>query len=138
MSSISTPLRREILWSWRVRTKSNTDEKMSMNRSIIWKLCGVMVPKIATGNPMTMQMLKILLPIMLPTIRSVSLRRAATMVVTSSGKDVPNAIIVRATTLSEMPIVVAIEEALLTMSWLPMTSPTSPKMVIRNDLPSLY
>ena len=65
---------------------------------------------------MTMQILKILLPMMLPTIRSVSLRRAATIVVTSSGKDVPNAMMVRATTLSEMPIVVAIEEALLTMS----------------------
>ncbi len=44
-----------------------------MNRSIVWKLSGVMVPKIATGSPMTIQILKILLPIISPTIRSVSL-----------------------------------------------------------------
>ena len=87
-----------------------------MNKSTIWKLPGVMVPNMATGNPMTIQILKILLPIILPTIRSVSLRRAATMVVTSSGKDVPRAMMVRAMTRSDMPIMEAKEDALFTTS----------------------
>ncbi len=109
-----------------------------MNRSIIWKLSGVMVPKMATGRPMTMQILKMLLPIISPTMRSVSLRRAATMVVTSSGSEVPSAITVREIIRSEMPIDEAMNEALFTTAWLPAMRQARPMMVIRNDLPSLY
>ena len=58
--------------------------------------------------------------------------------VTNSGSDVPNAMMVRAITRSETPIVAAINEALLTTNWLPTTSPIKPMIVIRNDLPSLY
>ena len=92
----------------------------------------------ATGSPMTIQILKILLPIMSPTIRSVSLWRAATMVVTSSGRDVPRAMTVSAIMRSEMPMAEAIKEAPLTTSWLPSMRLASPTMVIRKDLPSLY
>ena len=96
------------------------------------------MPKMATGSPMTMHILKILLPIILPTMRSVSLRRAATIVVTSSGSDVPMAITVSAIIRSETPMAEAMKEALFTTSWLPSTRPASPTIVIREDLPSLY
>ena len=81
-----------------------TVETINIMMSTIWKLLGVMVPKMATGSPITIQILKILLPIILPTMRSVSLRRAATMVVTSSGSEVPSAMTVSAIIRSEIPI----------------------------------
>lgn len=108
-----------------------------MTRSIVWKLSGVMVPKIATGRPMTIHILNILLPMMLPTMRSVSLRLAAVIVVTSSGKDVPSAMIVREMTRSEMPMAEAMLEALLTTSWLPAMSPAKPMRVRNIDFPIL-
>ncbi len=112
-------------------------EKINITRSIVWKLSGVMLPKIATGSPMTIQMLKMLLPMILPTIRSVSLRLAAVIVVISSGREVPKATIVRAITRSEIPIAEARKEALLTMSWLPAIRPTRPMIVRRIALLSL-
>ena len=96
-----------------------------------------MLPKRATGNPITIQMLKMLLPIILPTMRSVSLRFAAVMVVISSGREVPKATMVRAMIRSEIPIVEARKEALLTMSWLPAIRPTRPIMVMKKALLSL-
>ena len=111
---------------------------ISMARSITWKLSGVMVPKIATGSPITMQILNMLLPMILPTIKSVSLRLAATMVVISSGREVPKATMVRAMMRSVIPIDEAMLEALLTTSWLPAIKPARPIILSRNDLPSLY
>ena len=128
----------EILWSFLVSRNNNTVENISINKSIIWKLSGVMVPNIATGIPITIQILNILLPIIFPTIRSVSLWRAATMVVTNSGRDVPSAITVSAITLSDTPIVEARKDALFTTNWLPKTNPANPIIARRNDLPSLY
>ena len=97
-----------------------------------------MVPKIATGKPITIQILKMLLPMISPTMRSVSLRRAATIVVTSSGKEVPSAMTVSEMIRSDTPMAEAINSALFTTSWLPATRLASPIMVIRKDLPSLY
>ncbi len=87
-----------------------------MTISSISKLSGVMVPKIATGIPSTIQILKILLPMILPTRSSFSPRLAAVIVVTSSGSEVPKATTVRAIMRSEMPMVEAIVEAELTTS----------------------
>ena len=115
-----------------------TEEPIIMIISINSKLPGVMVPKIATGRPRTIQILKILLPIMLPTRSSFSWRLAAVMVVTSSGREVPNATIVRAIMRSETPIIVARVEAELTTSWLPATMPARPKRTRRKEGPSLY
>ena len=92
----------------------------------------------ATGRPSTMQILKISLPMILPTKSSFSPRLAAVMVVTSSGREVPKATTVRAMMRSEMPILLAMVDAELTTSWLPATTPTSPIATKRNDLPSLY
>ena len=114
------------------------DEPIIIMMSKSSKLPGVMVPKMATGRPRTIQMLKILLPIMLPTRSSLSWRLAAVMVVTSSGKEVPKATTVRAITRSEIPIAEAIVEAELTTSWLPATTPASPRSTKTNDKPSLY
>ena len=86
-------------------------EPMSITISMTSKCSGEIEPKIATGTPKTIQILKILLPTMLPTSKSCSPRRAAVMVVTSSGKEVPRATTVRAIMRSETPIVVAIKEA---------------------------
>ena len=60
------------------------------------------------------------------------------MVVTNSGKDVPRAMTVSEIMRSDTPMLDAINEALLTTNWLPMTRPTRPIIVIRKDLPSLY
>lgn len=67
-----------------------------------------MPPYITTGIPRTTQMLNILLPMILPTNKSCSPFFADTIVVTNSGKEVPNAIIVKEITLSLIPNVVAI------------------------------
>ena len=136
--SMRKPSRREMSLSRKVKRTRRTAERTSMTRSMTWKLSGVMVPKITTGIPMTMQILKILLPMMLPTMRSVSLRRAATMVVTSSGREVPRAMTVRAMMRSEIPMALAILVALFTTSWLPATRPMRPTSARRKDFPSLY
>ena len=106
--------------------------------SMASKLSGVMVPKIAPGTPRTMQILKMLLPIILPTRSSFSPFLAAVMVVKSSGSEVPNATTVRAMMRSEIPIVEAMVEAEFTTSWLPAMTPISPRKTKRKDLPSLY
>ena len=76
------------------------EEKTKAKISTIWKLPGVIPPKIATGIPNTIHMLKILLPIILPISKSVSPFLEEIIVVTSSGSDVPKAIIVKAIILS--------------------------------------
>ena len=129
---------RVILWSRRARKQSKTEEITSMVRSITSKLLGVMPPAKATGKARTMQMLKILLPTILPTSKSLSPFLAAMTVVTSSGKEVPRAIIVSEMMRSEIPIVVAMVEAEFTTSWLPPTTPTKPKITKKKDLPILY
>ena len=111
---------------------------MSMMRSMVWKLLGVILPAKRTGRARTMQILKMLLPTMLPTRRSDSPFLAAEMVVTSSGREVPRAMTVREMMRSEMPMVVAIVLAELTTSSLPPTTPTRPRMTKKKDLPSLY
>ena len=109
-----------------------------MVRSITSKLFGVILPAKVTGKAKTMQMLKILLPTILPTRRSLSPFLAAMIVVTSSGKEVPRAIIVRDMMRSEIPTTVAMVEAELTTSWLPATTPARPRITKMKDLPSLY
>ncbi len=113
-------------------------EATIMKTSSISKLSGLMPPKIATGRPSTIQMLKMLLPIMLPTRSSFSWRRAAVMEVTSSGREVPKATTVRAMMRSEMPMTVAIFEAEPTTSWLPPTTLASPSKTNKKDLPSFH
>ena len=111
---------------------------MSMTRSITSKLFGVMPPEINTGMANTTQILKILLPTMLPTSKSDSPFLAAVIVVTSSGNEVPMATIVSEIMRSEIPMVAAIVEAESTTSWLPATTPISPTSTRIMDLPSLY
>ena len=116
MVSIRTPSVREILWLRRARKQSKTEETISIARSITSKLLGVMPPVKITGRAKTMQMLKMLLPTILPTSKSLSFFLAAITVVTSSGRDVPSAMIVREMMRSEMPIEVAMAEAEFTTS----------------------
>ncbi len=113
-------------------------EATIMTTSSISKLSGLMPPKMATGRPRTIQILKILLPIMLPTRSSFSPRLAAVMEVTNSGKEVPKATTVKAMMRSEIPMVLAIVEAEFTTSWLPPTTPIRPNRTKRNDLPSFH
>ena len=138
MKSISIPSRRVILWLRRAKKQSKTEEITNMARSITSKLFGVMPPAKTTGKARTIQMLKILLPTMLPTSKSLSPFLAAMMVVMSSGKEVPRAIIVSEMMRSEIPMTSAIVEAEFTTSWLPPTTPIKPKITKRNDLPILY
>ena len=114
------------------------EEKISIIRSMIWKLFGVILPAMATGSARTIQILKILLPTIFPTRRSDSPFLAAETVVTSSGRDVPNAIIVSEMMRSDTPIAVAMVLAELTTNSLPPTTPTKPRRTRKNDLPSLY
>ena len=113
-------------------------EATIMMTSTISKLSGLMPPKMATGRPSTIQILKMLLPMMLPTMSSFSCLLAAVMVVTSSGSEVPKATTVKAMMRSEMPITVAILEAELTTSWLPPTTPARPRTTKTKDLPSFH
>ncbi len=76
--------------------EDNTKTKIST----IWKLPGVIPPKIATGIPNTIQILKILLPMILPTSKSCSPFLEETIVVINSGSDVPKAMIVNEIILS--------------------------------------
>ena len=85
-----------------------------------------------------MQILKMLLPTILPTRRSDSFFLAAVMVVTSSGSEVPMAMTVREIIRSEIPMAEAMNVAEFTTSSLPPTTPTRPRTTKRKDLPSLY
>ena len=111
MVSIRNPSVRVITWPRRAKRQSNTEDIISMTRSIVSKLFGVIPPAKATGKANTTQMLKILLPTILPTSKSLSFFLAAITVVTSSGSDVPSAIMVREIMRSEIPTVVAMVEA---------------------------
>ena len=71
--------------------------------------------------------MKILLPIIFPNNKSCSPFFEETIVVTSSGKEVPKAIMVKDINLSLHPRNLAILEALLTTRLLPTTIPASPK-----------
>ena len=77
-----------------------SEDNTKVKISTIWKLPGVIPPKIATGIPNTIQILKMLLPIILPTSKSCSPFLEETIVVINSGRDVPKAIIVKAMILS--------------------------------------
>ncbi len=66
--------------------------------SIILKALEVKPPKISVGNPSTMQILKMLVPIILPIARLCSPFLDALTVITSSGKEVPITTIVIAMT----------------------------------------
>ena len=134
---MSAPSRREILWPLLEARRRITVAPTSMMRSMTSKLSGVTVPKSATGRPRTIQMLKMLLPIILPTRSSFSPRLAALTVVMSSGREVPKATIVRAIMRSEMPIDEAMVEAELTTSSEPPTTPARPTRMRRSEMPSL-
>ncbi len=97
-----------------------------------------MPPANTTGRARTIQILKILLPTILPTNKSDSPFLAAVTVVTNSGRDVPRAIMVNEIMRSEIPIAPAMDDAELTTNWLPPTTQARPMMTKRNDLPSLY
>ena len=97
-----------------------------------------MLPAMATGSASTIQILKILLPTMLPTRRSDSPFLAAVTVVTSSGRDVPSAMIVREMMRSDTPMALAMVLEELTTNSLPPTTPIKPRRTKKNDLPSLY
>ena len=138
MESMRIPSERVILRLLRARRQIKNEEKSSMARSMTSKLLGVIPPVIATGRARTMQILKILLPTMLPTRRSDSPCFAAVMVVTSSGKEVPNATMEREMIRSEIPIALAIALEECTTSSLPPITPMRPRITRMNDLPSLY
>ena len=138
MESIRKPSVRVILWSRRARKQSKMEEITSMVRSITSKLLGVMPPAKITGKAKTIQILKILLPTILPTNKSLSPFLAAITVVTSSGKEVPRAMMVSEMMRSEIPTASAMVEAEFTTSWLPPTTPAKPKITKRKDLPILY
>ena len=138
MASMSKPSARLILRSRRASRQISTVDAMSIMRSMVSKLAGEMEPETAIGKASTMQILKMLLPTMLPTSRSLSPFLAAVTVVTSSGSEVPSAITEREMMRSEIPMVAARKEAELTTSSLPPTTPSRPAMTKKNDLPSLY
>ena len=101
-------------------------DNINITKSMFWKLARVIVPKIATGIPRTTQILKMLLPMILPSNKSCSPLRAETIVVTSSGSEVPKATIVKEITLSLTPINFAIFEAWSTTNLLPTIIPANP------------
>ena len=117
---------------------SKRDENTNIIKSMASKLFGDILPEKATGRARTIQMLKILLPTILPISKSDSPFLAAVMVVTNSGNEVPRATIVREMIRSEIPAAPAIKDAELTTNSLPATTPTRPSTTNRKDRPSLY
>ena len=107
-------------------------------KSIGLKLDGVTLPYIVTGIPSTMQILNILLPIILPSNKSCCPFLDDTIVVTSSGSDVPNAIIVKDIILSLSPKAEAISLALLTIRLLPIIMQNNPAINNIRDIIMLY
>jgi hypothetical protein len=67
---------------------NNMTDSNIMIKSKIWKLDGIIPPKMVTGFLRTKQILKILLPIILPISKSYSPFFAEIMVVSNSVKDV--------------------------------------------------
>lgn len=92
----------------------------------------------ATGSPNTIQMLKMLLPMMFPTKMSCSFFMAEIIEVTNSGSEVPKAMMVKEITLSDTPRVLAILVALFTTRSLPKTIPASPRATNSNDFNRPY
>ena len=88
-----------------------------------------MPPNTVIGIPNTIPMLKILLPTTLPIAISYSFFLVATTLVTSSGKLVPKAIIVREINLSLTPNNFAIKLAESTTALLPSIKQTIPIIV---------
>ena len=127
------------------KMKSKTTARAIIPRSRNWPIVpivsagivGATVPKISAGRPSTMQILKILLPMMLPTSNSVSFFLAAAMVVTSSGSDVPKATMVSAIMRSDTPKVCAILVAEFTTSSAPPMIPARPTTTSSREIPSL-
>lgn len=105
------------------------DDNTRKNISVFLNDEEVILPNIETGIPNTIHMLKILLPIILPTKISCSFFRDDIIVVTSSGSDVPIAIIVSDIILSVTPIFLAILVALSTTKSLPRTIAIRPNTV---------
>ena len=120
------PSNRVISFFVSANTNNKQEELIKKNKSIKLNVVGVIVPNNATGIPNTTHILKILLPIIFPRSKSCSPFFEETIVVTSSGNEVPRAIIVSAINLSLNPIFVAIEEALFTTISLPNIIPASP------------
>ena len=83
-------------------------------------------------------MLKIFPPTMLPIAMLFSPFLAATTMVTSSGNDVPIEITVTEMIFWLMPMEVAKASTLSTIKLLPKTMPTSPNIIMKMDLGSLY
>ena len=79
--------------------------------------------------PATKSILNILLPTMLPMAISVCPFFAAVHDVTSSGRDVPNATIVRPMSLSVIPSFPAIYDAAFTVKLLPTTTSANPMII---------
>ena len=88
----------------------------------------------ATGKPITIPILKILLPTTLPIAISYSPFLVAATDVTSSGSDVPKAIIVKEIIFSLIPIIDANDEALSTTKLLPTIIQIKPIIVYIIDL----
>lgn len=114
-----------------VNASNNTAAKIAnapSNRNAELKGIGNINP----ATPSTNSILNILEPTILPIAISDSPLRAAIILVTSSGRLVPNAIIVRPITRSDTPIYCAISMADNTVILLPNISAISPKMI--NDI----
>jgi len=94
-------------------------------------------PRITIGKPSTMQMLKMLLPTMLPIAMLFSPFFAATTVVTNSGRDVPIEMIVTDIIFWLMPMLSARVATFLTTNSLPRIIPPKPNIIINNDMGTL-
>ena len=107
-------------------------------KSIILKEISDIPPSIATGTPITTQILNILLPTTFPIAKSYSPFLVAATEVTNSGSDVPRATIVKAIIFSLTPKLDAIPEALSTTKSLPKIIHAKPIIINNIDFGILY
>ena len=102
---------------------------IATNPSIINLSIKTIGPHIVADRPKTKRILKILLPMIFPTLKSSCPLKTAMTDVINSGSDVPNATIVNPINLLESPIAKAIWSTLSITNWLPRTIPIIPNII---------
>lgn len=102
VSIIKKPSDLVILFSLFPKLKKSKDAKTVIKRSIILNEFDVILPNIKVGSVKTMQILKMFVPIIFPTVISNSPFFAEETVIVSSGRDVPMAITVIVISFSDI------------------------------------
>lgn len=138
VSIIKKPSDLVILFSLFPKLKKSKDAKTVIKRSIILNEFDVILPNIKVGSAKTMQILKMFVPIIFPTVISNSPFFAEETVIVSSGRDVPIAITVIVISFSDILKVCAKSVVISTTKSLAKTINKSETKASNRDVFLLY